>query len=115
MHCRRLQFFSLVSLTLQHHIPWSGTTRETRKQDLPAEVKPLLIKGKLNRKWLLIGCRIYGKGFFNPVPEHSKTGLKAAKIIASAQLEALSLAGLSALIGYGKLQKGLFNPPRERM
>ena len=52
---------------------------EQEEQDMPAEVKPLLIKEKANRKWLLIGWLIYEKGFFNPIPEHSKIGLKAAK------------------------------------
>ena len=50
------------------------------EQELPAEVKPLLIRKKANRKWLLIGWLIYQKGLFNPLPEHSKIGLKAARL-----------------------------------
>ena len=59
---------------------------EQEEQDMPAEVKPLVIKEKANRKWLLIGWLNYEKGLFNPIPEHSKIGLSPAKTdVASAQ------------------------------
>ena len=45
-----------------------------------------LLREKLDRKWLVIGCNILQKGVFNPIPEHSKIGLLPAKTdVASAQ------------------------------
>ena len=58
--------------------------------ELPAEVKPLLLKEKANRKWLLIGWLNYEKGLFNPIPEHSKIGLKAARISLHQPIELFS-------------------------
>ena len=58
--------------------------------ELPAEVKPLLLKEKANRKWLLIGWLIYEKGLFNPIPEHSKIGLKAVKLLLHQPIELIS-------------------------
>ena len=48
-----------------------------------------LLKDLPDRKWLLIGWLIYQKGLFNPVLEHSRTGLKLLKLL---PIEALSLA-----------------------
>ena len=63
---------------------------EQEEQDMPAEVKPLVIKEKANRKWLLIGWVNHEKGLFNPIPEHSKIGLKAARLMLHQPIELFS-------------------------
>ena len=84
------------------------------EQNWLAKASPLLLRKKANRKWLLIGWLIYEKGLFNPIPEHSKIGLKAAKLLLHQPIELISYwlnaQQWGALIGWLEHQKGCFNP-----